>query len=1016
MLTRFDSMNAFWDPVSRLHGDMRAGASCPRMLISIANDEKKRCRSRHGEKGSITLSEYNLTLYNDIRRPRSRGHRSTSEGSFEMMPLYRKLTTLCYAAVLAFGLAACGGGGTETAEAPPVPDPGPDLALGAAQMAAAAAATAAEDAATAAEGAVMAQDANAAADAASYAVANNTAMRARAAATAARGASDAAAATDDTAAAEAQQAIAEAKQGEAETEQGNAEMYAGMVADAHQANLDEIQRQMDVADARTAAMGSYMAADADAGKAEMQAAEAETTAPGSPGAVTAGEAATAARMAANAAKAAHDAIMDEMTKADADAQAAEAATQAGHANAGYMTAMAENDDIQTTGSQIAENNRKNAVTAARKYGGAAAGNAKESAGDARIAANAAGSAYNDANGEYERAKSARTNSVKAKEYADAAGAAYTAANSAAGAAHAAYTAAKAAVDGVMDDTSLEDANAARDTAEAQEGIAMGHMSTAMTQRTAAEGAEMKATMYADDHVVGLLVMANAEHITTAADPFAEESEAELGLIRKNQLAHIKVVNTAVATANADSPVADPAGDAPHHGGGVVTASWHYYGDLGDDNIISDAAAITSDAANADTEPGEGLPAISVNPEDSGGDAVALIHAALGPDDQAGTDDDVSANFAQGPGLGAFSHEKYFGRNNDTDDDGDFDVGETRQRMIVFTDLTQAEATVPAESVSLTNEPVTSASRVTPTVRPAITGEDLHDFMGTYDHDGNPATAVITGTFDCVDPTACRVTRTGTGDQGEHVAGQTKVTSISGYAFTGTGTTPGVLSMLDDTWLAFGAWLQETGAEVTNAYVFGAFADGGAAIGDDDEPSTVASVTGDATYQGKAAGVHSTATAVDFFHGDATLNAKFGDGTEIGTITGMIHNIEAGGRPVTGNIEMVVADPGATTPSPNIVDAGTFGGRARMHDTGENDSSGEDIYRYTGGWSGTFYNHLVNDPDTDPVMENTRAPGSVAGTFGVGRADDTDTMDVDETESYVGAFGAHCTGSNCNPHD
>ena len=63
-----------------------------------------------------------------------------------------------------------------------------------------------------------------------------------------------------------------------------------------------------------------------------------------------------------------------------------------------------------------------------------------------------------------------------------------------------------------------------------------------------------------------------------------------------------------------------------------------------------------------------------------------------------------ANFVQGPGLGVFSHEKYFGRNNDTDDDGVFDVGETRQRMIVFTDLTQAKATVPAESVSLTNEP------------------------------------------------------------------------------------------------------------------------------------------------------------------------------------------------------------------------------------------------------------------------------------------------------------------------
>ena len=81
MMSRFDSMNAFRDPVIRIHRDMRAGTSCPGMLIFIAKTRKNRCRSRHGEKGSITLSEYNLTLYNDIRRPQSRGHRSTARGA-----------------------------------------------------------------------------------------------------------------------------------------------------------------------------------------------------------------------------------------------------------------------------------------------------------------------------------------------------------------------------------------------------------------------------------------------------------------------------------------------------------------------------------------------------------------------------------------------------------------------------------------------------------------------------------------------------------------------------------------------------------------------------------------------------------------------------------------------------------------------------------------------------------------------------------------------------------------------
>ena len=164
-------------------------------------------------------------------------------------------------------------------------------------------------------------------------------------------------------------------------------------------------------------------------------------------------------------------------------------------------------------------------------------------------------------------------------------------------------------------------------------------------------------------------------------------------------------------------------------------------------------------------------------------------------------------------------------------------------------------------------------------------------------------------------------------------------------------------------------------------------------------------------------MHSTATEVEFFHGDATLNAEFGDGTAIGKITGMIHNIMSGGRSVGNNIELLLADPGTTDPIPdNIVDAGTFTGRARMEDTGMDDDSGEDIYKYTGGWSGTFYNHMADVATTADVDESMRAPGSVAGTFGVGMGDDTDTMDVDETESYVGAFGAHCSsGANCNPH-
>ena len=307
-----------------------------------------------------------------------------------------------------------------------------------------------------------------------------------------------------------------------------------------------------------------------------------------------------------------------MTKAEADAKAQEAADEAGKANAGYMTAKAENEDIQTTGSQIAENNRKQAVSDARRYGGMAVENAKSSADDARDAANAAKTASDDANAEYERAKSARTNAPKAEEAKNAALAAYMAADSAADDAHTAYMAAKAAVDGVMDDSTLQDANTARDTAEEQEGIAADHETTALTQQMMAETAHGNATKYANEHVVGLLMMANAFHIGGADQQGTEGISEATATARKN---HVTAVNLAVKTA------ADDATD-PEHGGGTVTAvTWHYYGDLGADGIVSTEAQVETDAANADTEPGEGKLMLTVTPSDE--TAVVLRHADPG---------------------------------------------------------------------------------------------------------------------------------------------------------------------------------------------------------------------------------------------------------------------------------------------------------------------------------------------------------------------------------------------------
>ena len=189
----------------------------------------------------------------------------------------------------------------------------------------------------------------------------------------------------------------------------------------------------------------------------------------------------------------------------------------------------------------------------------------------------------------------------------------------------------------------------------------------------------------------------------------------------------------------------------------------------------------------------------------------------------------------------------------------------------------------------------------------------------------------------------------------------------------------------------------------NQPAFGAFANGGDpfAAGAD-----LVAITGTATYEGSAAGVKATASAVDYFTADATLTAKFGaPGTdadpdavddEAGTITGKIHNIMAGGERVAHAIYLDESAIGA---------AGALSGRARKGDRIFGDD-GNVTYPFNGRWSGAFYNPAMNDPATAADESLTTAPGSVAGTFGVTMPDDADTEDVNEMTSFVGAFGAH----------
>ena len=246
-----------------------------------------------------------------------------------------------------------------------------------------------------------------------------------------------------------------------------------------------------------------------------------------------------------------------------------------------------------------------------------------------------------------------------------------------------------------------------------------------------------------------------------------------------------------------------------------------------------------------------------------------------------------------------------------------------------------------------------------------------------------------------------------GDSCDIVLGEDgTVTSIDGYTFTGSRPAREAVTAMDaaaqatanNDYIVFGVWMQDVeviadDGTVTTPNDFGAFQDGGR------EGPVAAEVTGTATYEGSATGLYTAGESVDYFQGDATLEAKFGDATAQGTITGMIDGIVAGGNDMS---DVIYLNDDGTPADGNITTAGAITGDARMGTVTTVDAV--TTYSHNGSWSGQFYNGTADDTDTTDVNESHVAPGSVAGTFGV-----TGTMgegDAAVTRSYLGAFGAH----------
>ena len=189
--------------------------------------------------------------------------------------------------------------------------------------------------------------------------------------------------------------------------------------------------------------------------------------------------------------------------------------------------------------------------------------------------------------------------------------------------------------------------------------------------------------------------------------------------------------------------------------------------------------------------------------------------------------------------------------------------------------------------------------------------------------------------------------------------------VSGGAQTSTGP--------DTNYLSGGIWLfVPNDPEDAEDYVFGAFGDGS----DPFTQSALPALIGTASYIGEATGIYSVtendATEIGYFDANATLDADFGDGSGLGTISGYLNGLEVDGVSREGRLDLGTADIGA-------VNSGFFEGRLSGSSQGTS---------YTGRWGGAFFGNGETDGK----------PSSAAGTFG-GRS-------ADSSQSFVGVFGAY----------
>ena len=733
----------------------------------------------------------------------------------------------------------------------------------------------------------------------------------------------------------------------------NAESFAGIVSTAQQMANDDADNTMRLGIAQEAAKIAAEAAE-EAAKMAAEAAEAaETASPGSKAAADAQKAAGLAQDAAGLARDAYKRAMEDTDAADAEAELTTAKDKQGDAAKQLMYAENSRDDAEDarkaaetvqTESDIAD--AKTSTMKSKMAAAEALADAAKYANMARVAAN--------------KAMRARTDYVNADKYADAA-----------------EDAEEAARTGHMDAAAAHDAAmAATTSAEAKAAMQAGIDATnsAKPQAMAAMEAAGKAGRYAGMHVIGLLIHANGQDILVGTEDDVTDIPTNVADARKRRVTTIAdlIATAANATDNGESDT-------------TATVTWNA-------DVLDDPATDDEDESMVS------LLTMALNPGGDGDVEFLRMDRAADPDASPAVTAHVQTTQRLRPNLTGFDHG--------------YSVTDGGTHVIVFTDKEQATRLEEAKTVTIRNHAVT-AGRIKTNVDAdndpvalAGTPDDLTTNT-KYDHDGNPDTLPLMGTYKCAETDSCIIKVTGTQVTG--ITGPLIFTSVPNGDTDGDGSpdngqgiiTAAVAADLKDNYIVFGVWLQEEDGD--DQPEFGAFAATGHGIASNPDVA----VTGKATYTGRAAGVYTAGTSVDYFQGRAKLTADFGAaGTEAdsnavddeaGTVTGMIDQIVAGGETMSDVISL--------RKSGNIAD-GAFSGPARMGEAKVRDDDTV-MYPYNGMWSGEFHDPVLNA--VGGTADNTKFPGKVAGTFGVTGTDDMGTandMTDDVVRSYVGAFGAH----------